>query len=94
MMRVAALLALWGSALPALAEPASLQAFREEVAAQLLAGPIGAAEVAEYRARLADFTPEDRLRAIIFLRRSGIMEGAPLSLTALLKPARDTGDRK
>lgn len=77
---------------PAAAEGDELQAFLDRVAAQVLNGPVREYEIAGFRAELARFEPADRLRAIIFLRRVGVMEGDPVPLELLLRPRRENGN--
>lgn len=43
------------------------------------------------RLRLLRMRPEDRLQAIVFLRRAGLLTGAVWPVEDLLRPAIDTG---
>lgn len=42
----------------------------------------------DYLQRLADLSPDQRLLAIVFLRRAGLLTGATMSVETLLAPAR------
>lgn len=64
--------------------PARLSAFTEEASAWLLEGE----ELPpDYRLRLLMMPPADRLQAIVFLRRAGLLTEGAWSLSDLLKPA-------
>lgn len=70
--------------------PASpeLSAFTEEASAWLLEGePLPR----DYRLRLMRMHPADRLQAIVFLRRSGLLRGDVWRLEEVLAPALDEG---
>ena len=61
-----------------------LEAFREAAQTLLLDGK---SLPADYRGILREMTPSDRIEAIIFLRRAGLMTDRPWTITDLLAPA-------
>lgn len=46
----------------------------------------------DYRLRLLEMPPADRLQVIIFLRRSGLLVGQAWSLQDILRPAKTEGE--
>lgn len=63
--------------------PTELEAFTSDASAMLLEGR----ELpADYRHRLRAMSPGDRLQAIVFLRRSGLLSGDLWSLEDILRP--------
>lgn len=64
-----------------------LQAFQAQAVEGLLEGkPLPP----DYRRQLMAMPPEDRVSAIIFLRRAGLMTGRTWTIEDLLRPAPDT----
>lgn len=61
-----------------------LAAFTQEAAGWLLEGK---RLPPDYRLRLLGMAPAERLQAIIFLRRAGLLTDAAWSLSDILKPA-------
>lgn len=58
--------------------------FRAEMTERLLHGQMLGPD---YRRTLRGMPPADRVEAIIFLRRAGLLTGQPWSITDLLSPA-------
>lgn len=58
--------------------------FRAEITAELLEG---GALPADYRRQLMAMPPAERIEAIIFLRRAGLLTGRAWQITDLLSPA-------
>lgn len=86
---------MWGAALIALSTsagvplPPAVADFASRVDGWILAGePLPV----DYRLELLRMQPDDRLQALIYLRRSGLMGRAdPWPLSDLLRPARQEG---
>lgn len=64
--------------------PADLGAFTEEASGWLLDGET---VPRDYRTRLMRMPPPERLQAIVFLRRAGLLTDDAWSLVDILKPA-------
>lgn len=64
--------------------PADLGAFTAEASAWLLDGET---VPRDYRVRLLRMPPPERLQAIVFLRRAGLLTDDAWSLADILKPA-------
>ena len=47
----------------------------------------------DYRVRLLQMEPSQRLQAIIFLRRAGLLSGKAWTLDDILRPAQTTGEK-
>lgn len=85
MMLVPAIFALaTGMAQAALPMPAGVEAFADEATGWLLEGR---RLPPDYRLRLLNMPPADRLQAIVFLRRAGLLSGTAWSLADVLRPA-------
>ncbi|RNF32909.1 hypothetical protein A7A09_019770 [Paracoccus methylarcula] len=83
-MLIPAFLTVAATALPDVSETSpEVSAFMEEASAWLLDGK-GLAP--NYRQLLQQMEPADRLQAIIFLRRSGLLTGDIWSLEDVLRP--------
>lgn len=63
--------------------PTGLEAFTNDASVMLLEGR---GLPADYRHRLRTMSPGDRLQAIIFLRRSGLLSGDIWTLEDILRP--------
>lgn len=63
-----------------------LQEFQAQAIERLLEGK---SLPPDYRHQLLAMPPEDRVSAIIFLRRAGLMTGRPWTIDDLLRPAPD-----
>lgn len=84
-MLIPALLTVAATALPDMSETSpEVSAFMEEASAWLLEGK-GLAR--DYRSLLQQMDPADRLQAIVFLRRSGLLTGDTWALEDVLAPA-------
>lgn len=84
MMFLSALFALAGSIGQAsMPMPPALEAFADEASAWLLEGR---RLPPDYRVRLMQMAPADRLQAIVFLRRAGLLTDMAWTLTDVLKP--------
>lgn len=64
--------------------PPEVASLAEEASGWLLEGR---ALPPDYRVRLMRLTPAERLQAIIFLRRAGLLSDAPWPLEDILRPA-------
>ena len=67
-----------------LATPASLDQWRADMTAHLLDG---GRLPSDYRHVLMTMPPAQRFQAIVYLRRAGLLTGAPWALEDLLQPA-------
>lgn len=63
-----------------------LQEFQSQAVERLLDGK---SLPPDYRQQLMAMPPDDRVSAIIFLRRAGLMTGRPWTIEDLLRPAPD-----
>lgn len=84
-MLIPALLTVAATALPDASETSpEASAFMEEASAWLLEGK---GLPRDYRSLLQQMDPADRLQAIVFLRRSGLLTGDIWALEDVLRPA-------
>lgn len=84
MMVIQALLAVVAAAGIETADMApNVAAFAEQASGWLLEGR---SLPGDYRLQLLHMPPDERLQAIIFLRRSGLLTAAPWTLDELLRP--------
>jgi hypothetical protein len=73
-----------------LVQPDPVASFVEDASGWLLEGR---SLPRDYRLRLLAMSPADRIRAITYLRRTGLLTGAPWPVPDLLRPSSaDRGD--